>query len=160
MSMMHCIQKEEAWFQEWFDFMVKHTQKTNPTDGAEKSIFDEGKEDQKEDCSLVCVTTLYQKECFPMLYIQKNKGFMRNHKMVIDIHMILRTDYEGRSREASCLQKIASILRKPYVGAETKTNTLFVPQSMTYKSGDKKIREIVLAYDARIVWDSHHTDQE
>lgn len=157
MFMTHSMEKEEIWFKEWFQFMVRQTKKINP---AEDSASEEDQDNQKEDFSLMCVTTLYQQECFPMLYIQKNKGFMRNQKMVIDIQMILRTNYEGRNHEASCLQKIASILRKTYVGEIAKTTTYFVPQSIAHKCSDKKTREVVLTYDARIVWHSPHDHQE
>jgi len=160
MFMTYALEKEEAWFKGWFDFMVQHTKKSV----GEESAFDEGSDDEKNakknDFSLMCVTTLYQQESFPMLYIQKNKGFMRNQKMVIEMQMILRTNYEGRNHEASCLQKIASILGKPYEGVDAKTIAHFEPKSIAYKCSDKKVREVVLAYDARIVWRSPHDHQE
>ena len=157
--MSHFIDKEEAWFAEWFQHMVK-TMKTSPEQ--EGSAFQElGENDSGTDGtpSIYCTTNLYQNEQFPLLYIQKNPGLFRNQKLSLRIDMILRTVYEGTAEESRCIMKLRKTMNEVYSCPKTSTQSYFETKSFSYKITDKKIREVMASYDVSIFWNAQEHTQ-
>lgn len=152
--MSHFIDKEEAWFTEWFQHMVK-TMASYPEQ--ERSTFQESWENDfgTDDApTIYCTTNLYQNEQFPLLYIQKNPGVFRNQKLSLRIDMILRTVYEGAKEESRCIMKLRKTMNAVYSCPKTLTHTYFETKSFSYKITDKKIREVLVSYDVVVFWNT------
>ncbi len=149
--MSHFIDKEEAWFTEWFQHMVTMM---GSSMGQERSAFQELGEDSDTDGApiIYCTTNLYQNEQFPLLYIQKNPGLFRNQKLSLRIDMILRTVYEGAKEESLCIMKLRKTMNEVYSCTKTFTQAYFEPKHFSYKITDKKIRDVMVSYDAVIFW--------
>ena len=149
--MSHFIDKEEDWFTEWFQHMVK-TMASSPE--PEGSAFQElGENGSGTDGAppIYCTTNLYQNEQFPLLYIQKNPGVFRNQKLLLRVDMVLRSVYEGAYEESRCLMKLRKTMNQVYSCSKTKTQTYFETKNFSYKITDKKVREVLVSYDAVIL---------
>lgn len=103
---------------------------------------------EEDSPAITCVTTLYQREDFPLLYLQKTPGMMHHQKMVLHLSMVLRTTYEGQGEESACLKKIRRAMHAPYATEDSTTH--FQEKSIASTLGDKKMRETTLLYQARI----------
>ena len=155
---MNFIDKEEEWFTEWFQHMVKTMKSSPKQDG---SAFEELEENSDtDDAPMVhCTTNLYQNEQFPLLYIQKNPGLFRNQKLSLRIDMILRTVYEGAAEESRCIMKLRKTMNQVYSCPKTTTQAYFETKSFSYKITDKKIREVMTSYDVSIFWNAQTNPQ-
>ncbi len=151
--MSHFIDKEESWFTEWFQHMVTIM---GSSVQQERSAFRElGDHSDTDDApTIYCTTNLYQNAQFPLLYIQKNPGVFRNQKLSLRIDMILRTVYEGGSQESLCIMKLRKIMNEVYSCTKTFAQAYFEPKHFSYKITDKKIREVLMSYDAAIFWNA------
>ncbi len=166
--MNNALDKEDLWFQEWFKVFSQCMglgEKKGENQG-DSSAFEEempiknSENAPSSEPALLCVTSLYQQECFPYLYIQKNAGVLRNQRMLLTLTMILRTHYEGAEKESLCLKKIRSAMVKPFSGVKTNTKGYFQEKTMTPKITDKKMREVALVYDARILWHGNNANED
>ena len=144
--MSNVIDKEELWFEEWFQSMVE----TMKPRALSLELDRDSEDDEANPPNIYCTTNLHQNECFPLLYIQKNPGTFRNQKLFLRIDMSLRTLYEGGSQESECLKHLRKTLSAMHQGSQTQA--FFHLKSFSSKITDKKIREVLLSYDVTIIW--------
>jgi hypothetical protein len=119
---MKCVEFEEIWFSQWFEFVKKELSPL-PVYTAIRTSFEE-----------------------PYLYMEKQGAILSFDIMAIELSLHLFLAYEGDAEEATYTQKIRSLFSLPM---RLECGEMIVKErKQSRKQVDKKTRHVTLVYQA------------